>query len=366
MDKIPFHISAEKQGTKALIRIIGHIGWDTDSEIFRTQVDLLVSQGINDVHLYVNSEGGSCFDAAEIVNILSSFKGEITGEGGALVASAATYIAVHCKTFSMPANGQFMVHKPKGGNWGTADDMESYLKLLKNIENDYYDTYKAVVKDVAAFDEKWKKGDYWMTAKEAKEQGFITEVKEKIKIDKETATMIQACGCPNAKQLIQTNNKNETKMDVKTTALMLGLPETASEAEVKAKLEENKKAAADLEAMKAENVRKEKEERAKKVKAALEKAIADKRIKADAKTSWEAMLNADYDNAIVALEAIQSVEKLSTQIKVEASGGKKTYQGKTFEQLQDENPDALSELQTNDPEAFDEIFDDYKKRNKLK
>ena len=103
METVPFQISAEKKGEAALVRITGYIGFDTDSETFRAQVDALVKDGMRDVHLYINSPGGSCFDASEIVNMLNSFKGVVTGEGGAIVASAATYIAAHFKRFEMPS-----------------------------------------------------------------------------------------------------------------------------------------------------------------------------------------------------------------------------------------------------------------------
>ena len=70
------------------------------------------------MHIYINSPGGECFEANEIVNVIKKFPGKITGEGGALVASAATYIAINCTSFSMPANGLFMIHQVSGGACG--------------------------------------------------------------------------------------------------------------------------------------------------------------------------------------------------------------------------------------------------------
>jgi ATP-dependent protease ClpP protease subunit len=231
----PFSITAEKKGKKAEIRIVGVIGWETSSEDFRRQVDLMIADGITDAHIYINSPGGSCFDANEIVNIISEFKGNVTGEGGALVASAGTYIALHCKEFSMPANGQFMVHKPHCFAEGTAADMANTLKGLQDIENLYYDTFKSAVSDVAELDRHWSAGDWWMTANEAKEMGFIASVKLRIKIDRETADLATACGCPVA---FTADKKTETKNDKKMEfiALALGLKSDATEAEITAKL----------------------------------------------------------------------------------------------------------------------------------
>jgi ATP-dependent protease ClpP protease subunit len=363
VNKEKFQITALKNGTTAEIRITGHIGWETDAESFRSQVDALVKAGTKDVHLYINSQGGNCFDAAEIVNIISSqFKGDITGEGGALVASAATYIALHCKSFEMPENGMFMIHKPSGSASGDSEKIKSYLKMIQDIEKQYYDTYKAAARDLTIFEQKWNsRTDWWLTAKEAKEQGFITGIREKARINRETAAQIKACGCPVEIEINYNNQKEKKEMDLKTTALLLGLPEAATEDETRAKLVANAKAASDLQALQAKQAQKEKDERTAEIKAALDKAIAEKRIKADCRTEWEKMMENNFETASKVLEGIAPVEKLSSQIVTSKEGGK-TYKGQSFAQLQEKNPELLAELDADDPEAFAELFNEtYKK-----
>ncbi|MDR0385486.1 MAG: Clp protease ClpP [Prevotellaceae bacterium] len=218
-----FYINASRKDGKALIRITGTIGLDASTEPFRSQVDSLVNEGVKDVHLYINSPGGSCFDAAEIVNIIQgSFKGKITGEGGALVASAASFIALHCSTFSMPENGMFMIHKPSGGKEGNVGDLESYTKLLKDIENQYYNVYKKRTTNPRLLDENWKAGDWWMTAREARDNGFITDVRESTVIDRQTSALISACGCPRDKF-----PKDEDSDERRQITEALGLPDDA-------------------------------------------------------------------------------------------------------------------------------------------
>ena len=102
-------ITATAQNGKAYIRIIGEIaGWKDSAEDFRYELNQLKKDGIKDIVLYINSPGGNCFEANEIVNEINSFGGSVIGEGGALVASAATYIAINCTEFTMPENGMFM------------------------------------------------------------------------------------------------------------------------------------------------------------------------------------------------------------------------------------------------------------------
>lgn len=73
-------------------------------------------------------------------------------------------------------------------------------------------------------------------------------------------------------------------MDLKTMALSLGLPESATEAEINAAIAKGKKAQEDLQALQLENERKEKTDKEAKVKATL-----DKRITADMRPNWEKM-----------------------------------------------------------------------------
>lgn len=368
MEKIPFRISASKQDTRALIRITGEIGWDTDAELFRSEVDELIAQGVQDAHIYINSPGGSCFDAAEIVNILTRFNGKVTGEGGSLVASAATYIACHCSSFIMPENGMFMIHKPSGGAYGTANDISSYLKMITDIETQYFNIYNNKISDKSKLAEQWNAGDWWLTAQEAHDYGLVSQIKKRVAIDTDTAALITACGCPKTKiPLINIDQKKED-MDLKTMAKTLGLPESATETEINAKIEEGRKAQADLQALRDENERKEKETQKQQIEADVKRAVEEKRITADMAPKWAQALQKDYATNIELLNAISGVSKIpvsNSGINPSADKGKVTYMGKTFEELQNEDSDVLAQLQSSDPSAFDALFNDYKKRNKL-
>ncbi|MDR0509636.1 MAG: Clp protease ClpP [Rikenellaceae bacterium] len=197
-----------RSGNIAHVKITGVIGWSTTSDDFRTQIEALSSEGVNKIMLYINSPGGIVSDAAEIVNILSLFKGEITGEGGAIVASAATYVAAHCKTFSMPANGMYMIHKPSAYVGGTAKALRSTIESLDRIEADYKRVYTEKTTNRELFNAKWDEdADWWMTAAEAKANGFISEVKPAVKIDRASACMIAVCGRPATEIIEPTDNE---------------------------------------------------------------------------------------------------------------------------------------------------------------
>lgn len=176
-----FSITAENNAGIAVIQISGAI--DGESNAARTlskQIDGLLEQGINDVSLYINSQGGSVFEANDIANELIRFKGRISGYGGAIVASAASYLSLICHTFEMAENGQFMYHKPHAVFAGNEDRIKADTKLLENLTAMYRKAYaqKAGISE-DEIEARWSKGDVWLTANDALSQGFITGITAK-------------------------------------------------------------------------------------------------------------------------------------------------------------------------------------------
>ncbi len=371
MSKRTLLINVIANGTVGRVDIIGSISeWNqNNASDMRTKCQDLKNGGATTAHVYLMTVGGDCFQANEIVNILKDVFGSYTAEGGAIVASAGTYIGVNAESFTMAKNGQWMIHKPSGYVGGNETEVENYLQLLKNMTTVYYDAYKVKLKKTEdEFKAKWDAGDFWLTAQAAMDWGFVTDVKEPVKIDKATAQAIKESGSPIA--ILPTdiiNHNDEKDMDLKALAKSLGLPEAATEEQINAKMADNAAKAAELDTLKAQMAQKEKDERAGKIKAALDKAEREKRIKADTRKRWEDMFEKDFEGANALLEGLQPVATgLSAEIKPSADGTGATYQGKTFEQLQESDPDLLAELQENNEEAYNALFADWKKRNKLK
>lgn len=361
-------ISIKAEGAQGRVDIIGNITeWNKNNAIdFRDRCQAIKDAGATSCHLYLMTNGGDCFQANEIYNILIEMFGEYTGEGGAIVASAGTYLAVKAQTFVMAKNGQFMVHKPSGYIGGNETEMANYLKLLQSMTTTYYETYKVKLKKPETeFKTKWDGGDFWMTAKEAKEWGFVTSIKEEpTKVTKALAAEIKAIGSPIdfSPEDIIPNQNNDNKMNLQAIALTLGLAANATEADITAKIAENAQKAKDLDTLVAATAEKEKTEKAGKIKVALDKAEKEHRITADTRANWQAMLEANYETTIKVLEAVHVVSPLSSEIVVSGENGTKTYNGKSFEQLQDD-PKAMEALQKDKPEVYDALFADWKERN---
>jgi len=363
-------ITITSEGTAGRISLIGSISeWNANNaEDFRMRCQELKDAGVKALHVYMMTMGGDVFQANEIYNILIEFFGEYTVEGGAVVASAGTYLGVKAKSWESAKNGQVMIHKPSGGSWGNETELENYLKLLKNMTSTYYDAYVAKLSTKfteADFKAKWDAGDFWMTAAEAKEWGFVDSIKEPVKVDQATAQYIKACGSPI--EMTIDINQNPNDVDLKIMAKSVGLPESATEDQITARITENAEKAGKYDTLKAQVELQAKTKKEADIKATLDKCEKTKVIKADARSKWAEMLEKDFEGTKALLDGMEPVSKLSDDIVVPSgSGAGTTYQGKTFEQLQDENPETLAKLQDENPTAFEQLFADYKTRHNLK
>lgn len=361
--RTPLQLTAEEKGGKAIIRIIGGIyEWDNSSADFRAKIDEMQSRGIKDVHVYIKSEGGDPFEAAEISNIIHSFEGTITGEGGSLVASAATYIACKITGFVMAKNGQWMYHKPMASPRGENEDqLASTLKLLQNVTKDYAETYAtATGKTVAEIEKSWSKGDVWMTAQEAAESKFISGTKEEVQITAEDVTLLAACGAPTIPQIQskQTPKNNEEDMKLSATALVrLGLAATATEQEVEARIEKLTQDNARLVTLEAKAIKDASDAKAAKIKAIVDKAIADKKFTEDYRASFVAKLEGNFEAATAEIEGMKSVELLSAKIKLEGDSNiPEERKAWTYATWMEKDAEALNKMPKENPEAFKALY----------
>lgn len=355
-NKYPLSITAEAKNDTAEIRISGVIHqWQNSSQEFKLQIDQLLAKGITNVTLYINTPGGSVFEANEIANEIKRFSGTISGYGGALVASAGSYLALICDTFEMAENGQYMYHKPMGQIQGNEDKVTADLKLLQNLTKQYRTAYAE--KTGLSEDEieaRWSKGDVWLSAKEAKEQGFITAVStKKEKITEDQKALFVACGAPNIPN-VQTHksekmkNRNEliAKLKLSADATDEQILEAASKAVDKAaKVDGLMDAQANALKKQAETL--------------VDKAIlTDKKITADLREQYVKFAMSDMEGTVSILEAMPTIGKPSAHFQpgAENATGREKW---TLEDYQAKDPKALEKLITEDPKAFAKLEEEY-------
>lgn len=347
---VPLEITALKKGDIAFISIQGHIhewGRASSLELEKT-IKEIKKDGVVDAELYINSGGGSCFEANEILNIIKDNFTNVKIRVGALAASAATYFLTQFPA-SAKKNSQFMIHKPMMGTHGNEDEIESNLKLLKNLTADYKKAYSkkmGITEDEV--EELWAKGDFWMTAQEAKKKGLIEEIEdEEEQIDATALLQLVACGAPIIPKSENTKTKID-RMELSVLAVQLGLPSTATQAEVDAKLKQVTADAAQVQGLVQAKAEQEKAAKAASVKALLDGAEKDKKITADQRPQWEQLANANLEQATAVIGSLKSIEAISSQLNPGAAAAQTAEQAKW----------TYADYQQNDPEAFEKLPED--------
>jgi ATP-dependent Clp protease protease subunit len=346
-------MSIEAKGTVAEIRINGPIDrWDNSAALFRRRVDEVIALGIKDVNLYINTPGGSVFEANEIANEIQKFPGKIKGFGGALVASAGSYLALICETFELAENGQYMYHKPSGLISGNEDKVASDLKLLQNLTNQYRTAYATkTTMSEEEIETNWSKGDVWLSAQEALDQGFITGISKPAKITKESQAQFAACGAPVVPEV---NSKIEYTMKNRNqiiAALKLAADATDEQIEEAIKASLEKSARVDEAEIAAKNSVKAN------VETYVDAMIMAKKVTADDKEHLVAFGMADFNALKNMYDKKTAVEKLSDKIDPNASSGDASgVRAKwSLQDYIDKDPVALEKLIADDPKKYAEL-----------
>ena len=131
-----------------------------------------------DIHLYINSPGGSVTAGMAIYDTMQFVKCDVSTICIGMAASMGAFLlagGAKGKRFALP-NAEIMIHQPLGGAQGQATEIEiaakhilqTKEKLNKMLAENTGRPYEEVCKDTER--------DNWMTANEAKEYGLVDEV----------------------------------------------------------------------------------------------------------------------------------------------------------------------------------------------
>ncbi len=136
-----------------------------------------------DIHLYINSPGGSVTAGLAIIDTMNFIKSDVSticvgiaASMGALILSAGT----KGKRFSLP-NSEVMIHQVMGGTEGQASDIAINAKHIIRT--------KGILNKILALNtgrkisevERDSDRDYWMTSDEAKKYGIVDGIISKPK-----------------------------------------------------------------------------------------------------------------------------------------------------------------------------------------
>lgn len=131
-----------------------------------------------DIFLYINSPGGSVYDALAIYDTMQYVKADIQTVGIGVQASAAAFL-LSCgtagKRFLLP-HATIMIHQPSSGTRGKVTDQEIDLRESLRVKRLLEEIMaKNTGQKVERIHEDMER-DKWMTAEEAKKYGIVDEV----------------------------------------------------------------------------------------------------------------------------------------------------------------------------------------------
>jgi ATP-dependent Clp protease protease subunit len=135
-------------------------------------------KAVDELHVHINSPGGSVFDGIAIYNRLHQFKAKKIVHVDGLAASIASYIAMVAEDRRMPKNAMMMIHKAWTFTAGNADELEENARNLRLIDQTLLDTYVAKTGMDAAELEKMLASETWMKAELALKHGFVNTIED--------------------------------------------------------------------------------------------------------------------------------------------------------------------------------------------
>ena len=156
------------------------------SNVEPTAANLIVAQMLflqaqdakKDIFFYINSPGGSVYDALAIYDTMQFITNDVQTVGIGMQASAAAFLlssGTKGKRFLLP-NSTVMIHQPSSGTRGKVTDQEIDLRESLRIKRLLEDIMARNTGQSTERIHEDMERDKWLSAEEAKEYGIVDEI----------------------------------------------------------------------------------------------------------------------------------------------------------------------------------------------
>lgn len=163
----------------AVLTIFDEIGfWGVQAKDFVRDLAAIEAKTIQ---VEINSPGGDVFAGLAIYNALKGSGKEIVTKVMGVAASAASVIFMAGDKRVAPKNTFVMVHNPWSFAMGNADELRDTADTLDKIGASLRTIYTSGTGLEDAEVAEMLSKDTWLTADEAKDKGFVTEVVDEVK-----------------------------------------------------------------------------------------------------------------------------------------------------------------------------------------
>ena len=155
-------------------------------EVNETSASIIVAQLLfleaedpdKDIHLYINSPGGSVTAGMAIYDTMKYIKCDVSTVCIGMAASMGAFLlagGAKGKRFALP-NAEIMIHQPSGGAKGQAADIEIQAKLILDMRGRLNNIYAENTGQKLSVIEKAMDRDNFMTPEDALKFGLIDQI----------------------------------------------------------------------------------------------------------------------------------------------------------------------------------------------
>lgn len=161
-----------------VIFLLGEINTSSAMNVVMRLLHLQNSKPGVDIHLYINSPGGSVDDTLAMIDTMNHISSEVSTycigkamSGGALTLAAGQ----KGKRYCLP-HAKVMIHQPYGGLYGQATDVEIQAEEILKTKDQLNEMLAGFSGQDAAKVAADSERDHFLSAKEALEYGLVDEV----------------------------------------------------------------------------------------------------------------------------------------------------------------------------------------------
>jgi ATP-dependent Clp protease protease subunit len=189
MSVIPYVVESTNRGERAydiysrllkdrIIMLGSEIDDDVANAVVAQLLFLAAEDPDKDIHLYINSPGGSITAGMAIYDTMQYIKPDVSTICIGMAASMGSFLLMagaQGKRFALP-HSEVMIHQPLGGIRGQAADIKIHADWILKTKGKINQIYAERTGQPLEKIERDTDRDYFMSALEAKEYGLIDAV----------------------------------------------------------------------------------------------------------------------------------------------------------------------------------------------
>ena len=185
--------------SRLLVDRIVFLGTPVDDMVANVIIAQLLFLQMNDpkkdIHLYINTPGGSVSAGLAIYDTIQFLTCDVNTYCVGMAASMGAFLlaaGTKGKRYALP-NSDIMIHQVSGGAQGPASDVERSVEHMFKLKKRLNQLLAHHTGKTEAEVNRDADRDYWMSAEEAKAYGLVDEV---VKSRKEVPSLVSVDGRP--------------------------------------------------------------------------------------------------------------------------------------------------------------------------